>query len=1119
MKMVAVGNGYIYNREEKIMKGSQFLESAPYSLINGFVYPESKDSIVIFHDIVTQSPYRHYWGYSIVDLSKDSGRGEVIARNIVVRKRPNPNLAIVQHKNGIDFWVLGTNDSVNAFVYKFTSLGLDTVPVKSTGTFNNYVDANSNLDYSNLSVCFAPFIPTWDSKQIIVTGLTKSLNSTAMALLYDFDNNTGKITNPQVLFKRTNVTQSNYTTQKAAISFNDSFVYFGVMLPNHGGIGEMAYFFQINRFTKNRTLLRTHNISNPYAAYGFWGTTLGPDGKILVQDFSNLKQFNPIGDFWRVERPNEAGVKCQYRKWCPDSIGGLVWTLPTTILKSTPPYFIVNSNSNSCNDTTVFTINGDTALNKLVLHFGDGDTILYTGPFKKDLKFRHFYKSDSSYPVSMVTWDKYCNTPKWLTDTILVYKPPQNFSVKVDHSPSCADDTVIVAIKAKNHTRFTANWGLSKPSGGFYDTVVNSIADSQIFRFVYPETKEKFQTVYSVSNSHCALSISDSIVILVFPKPESIHSFIEDTVCGNEVLNLVDSSNQWRQLIVNWPTQKDTIQGSGVLNFSSKAPNNILIEKLRIHLIATNFEGCKSIDSLFVTIKPKPIAELFVEDSIICASQQSVIIKGKKLNNPIGTKWSIADGFETKWDSNWNKSYHIHGNYEVKFIGASNFGCTDTTVVHFQVVALPNAGFNANSDSICSRKETLQLTNTASSFSDSIKAIWYINGIGDTTLNKTDFTTIYRNPGNYNLTQLVFTNQGCIDSFKKAITVKQTPITSFNLSQSLLCAGADLFATSDSTESNDWGKWSIPLIGLNEMVSGALGKPQLHFSSSATKSLSGTYQILFELTNNVGCADTTEKSVVIFKNPTADFIVPKVCQNQPALFSSTSKNGSASIKEWKWLDKLTNKLTYGEILNFITSRADTFEFTHTVIDTNNCMDSISKIAIVNRTPNPSITWSPFKLQDPTNYQYIFTAEPSEMQKYSWDFEGAGKYEGKVVFPTFLNVKDSLFVSLEVTSNNSCSSDTSIYFEVYGLTGFYFPSAITRNNDGLNEGFGISGPEFIKKYSLLVFNKWGEKVFETNNPYEMWIPEKALIGQYVFYAEIQDLYNRNKKVSGTVFLLR
>lgn len=1119
LKMVAVGGSYIYNRDEKIMKGSQFLESASYSLINGFAYPGSKDSIVIFHDILTQSPYRHFWGYSIVDLSKDSGRGEVVVSNIIVRKRPNPNLAIVQHKNGIDFWVLGTNDSVNAFAYKFTFSGLDTVPVTSTGVFNNYLDSKNDLDYTKTGLCYAPFMPTWDNKQIIVTGLTKWRHSSAMALIYDFDNNTGKITNAQILFKRTEVVHSNYTAQKAAISFNDTFVYFGVIHPNHGGLGDVAYFFQINRFTKKKTLLRMQYISKTFTTYGFWGTTLGPDGKILVRDFSNTTLSQPLGNFWRVEKPNEAGINCLYRNWRLDSSGGIYWTLPTTILKSTPPYFVVNSNSNSCLDTTVVAINGDTALYKLVLRFGDGDTLLFTGPFNYGLKFKHYYKVNGNYSLEMITWDKYCNMPKWFTDTITVYKPPQIFTTQLVHKPTCTGDTVKVTIKAQKHSRFTANWGYPKPGGGFYDTVLNTSADSTVFQFFYPETTNKFNVVFSVSNNLCGLNFSDSVNVISNPKPNNQYYTSADSTCGDHLLTVTDSGSIWRQTYMSWPNSLDTLVGTGVLSLNKIVPNSISVRTDEIHFKTINAEGCTKADTLFIHVYPRPEGSISSLDTVICAQQQAAIAVGKRMVNPDNASWNVNDAFETKNDSVWNMTYTDAGDYTIWFTSITDKGCTDTSSVVFHVLGLPKAGFNSNYDTLCSKRALLDINSTATSLYDSIVNTWYSTGKGDTLFGTTANNISYPKQGNYMLKQYVGTSQGCFDTAIRAIAVIESPDASFHVLDDKVCSGQSILAVSDNTKPSNFGNWYFPVLGIKEPISWSFGAPRIELKSNQTATLKGSYNIVYVLYNFNECTDTVIHSVRVYTKPTADFSIPSICEGQNAIFTSNGSPGEAPIVVYMWKDPINGNIQQGSTGSYIFNSAGTYSLTHILVDTNGCSDTISKSVTVKFSPKPSIIWNPFKLQDAPPFKYYFQAEPKGMQQYVWTFEEAGVMNGIEVFPAFSGNKDSLKAELKVTSPNGCIVDTSIYFRIFGVTGFYFPNAITMNDDGLNEDFGISGPEHIKSYTLMIFNKWGEKVFETHDPHQLWKPEKPLPGIYVYHCKMHDVYNRTKEMKGTFILLR
>ncbi len=68
-------------------------------------------------------------------------------------------------------------------------------------------------------------------------------------------------------------------------------------------------------------------------------------------------------------------------------------------------------------------------------------------------------------------------------------------------------------------------------------------------------------------------------------------------------------------------------------------------------------------------------------------------------------------------------------------------------------------------------------------------------------------------------------------------------------------------------------------------------------------------------------------------------------------------------------------------------------------------------------------------------------------------------------------------------NNQITS-TSNYAEVIPPLNIYIPNAFTPNGDGMNDTFGVKG-EGIRNFRLYIYNRWGEKIFETTNPKQQW----------------------------------
>jgi len=103
-------------------------------------------------------------------------------------------------------------------------------------------------------------------------------------------------------------------------------------------------------------------------------------------------------------------------------------------------------------------------------------------------------------------------------------------------------------------------------------------------------------------------------------------------------------------------------------------------------------------------------------------------------------------------------------------------------------------------------------------------------------------------------------------------------------------------------------------------------------------------------------------------------------------------------------------------------------------------------------------------------------------------------------------------TINVTINNALTCDCVLYM----------PNAFTPNNDGHNDLFRPAkkgGCEFV---SFLIYNQWGQKVFETSDLYKGWDGTYGGKGQNtgVFVWQIFAQKDGVKKVfRGTVMLIR
>jgi gliding motility-associated-like protein len=108
--------------------------------------------------------------------------------------------------------------------------------------------------------------------------------------------------------------------------------------------------------------------------------------------------------------------------------------------------------------------------------------------------------------------------------------------------------------------------------------------------------------------------------------------------------------------------------------------------------------------------------------------------------------------------------------------------------------------------------------------------------------------------------------------------------------------------------------------------------------------------------------------------------------------------------------------------------------------------------------------------------------------------------------------------------NQCGSAQAQIAIEENKCGIYFPSAFTPNKDGRNDLFKILHPPDLSSYDLSIFNRWGQKVFETRDYTKGWdgtvngiVQDTGVFVWFCKYKKTNSLLNG--EISGTVVLIR
>ena len=112
-----------------------------------------------------------------------------------------------------------------------------------------------------------------------------------------------------------------------------------------------------------------------------------------------------------------------------------------------------------------------------------------------------------------------------------------------------------------------------------------------------------------------------------------------------------------------------------------------------------------------------------------------------------------------------------------------------------------------------------------------------------------------------------------------------------------------------------------------------------------------------------------------------------------------------------------------------------------------------------------------------------------------------------------------------TVYNQCDSiHGAVHAEVEDCTcKFELPNAFTPDGDGLNDYFEIKTPCELESYHLSIYDRWGEKVFESHSPQVHWDgsarAKPAPPGVYVFTLSYKARFDEERRVKSHLTLVR
>jgi len=250
-------------------------------------------------------------------------------------------------------------------------------------------------------------------------------------------------------------------------------------------------------------------------------------------------------------------------------------------------------------------------------------------------------------------------------------------------------------------------------------------------------------------------------------------------------------------------------------------------------------------------------------------------------------------------------------------------------------------------------------------------------------------------------------------------------------------------------------------------------------------------------------------------NVFVDFLVSNVCAGTPVQFNNLSNPNAGFI--WNFGDGASStQYSPSHLYNVIGNRTVAL----TITDSSTCdvTATVTKTVEIYAQPIADFTTlgDTFKFEAPVQ----FINRSFAYQNLLWNFgDGAGSTEENPI-----HIYESIYtMNVCLEAFNDACADTfckNIFISFNGLVGV--PNAFSPNGDGVNDVVKVEGRGIVSLV-FRIYNRWGEKVFETNDKNIGWdgIYKGSLqeMEVYTYAVEATLINGKTVPLKGNITLLR
>lgn len=397
--------------------------------------------------------------------------------------------------------------------------------------------------------------------------------------------------------------------------------------------------------------------------------------------------------------------------------------------------------------------------------------------------------------------------------------------------------------------------------------------------------------------------------------------------------------------------------------------------------------------------------------------------------------------------------------------------------------------------------------------------LWEFDINGVQRFSSRDATVTFPSLGNYPGKMVINRGFDCADSLFLSVNVLPDIRADFEFDYDTCIAGPILFT--DKSESDADGGLVAWQWAFETGASSSARNPQYLFPTPGVKNVALT---AIDVNN---CRETIVKDVTYFPVPSVIVVEPSTfrgCAPATIKFNNLSTPiDSTYFIDWDFGD---GGMSMDISPTYVYNQEGTYSINVDLVSPIGCKTSASfkDWIIIRPGPDAGFTFSPEEPSN-TNPTVSFLDQSMNGVSWFWIFDDGNFSQERSPIHTFQDTGIHEILQI-VVHESGCTDTARSLIDIRPVVSYYLPNAFTPNNDAVNDTyFGKGDIAWMRDFNFSIWNRWGQKIFETEDPNEGWngainnVGEQVQNGVYVCLVRFIDPRGEGHEIKGFATVVR